>query len=536
MPASAPYEPSSAPPGLASALGRLAQDRDAQAWAALLAHAGADIQRLASRLTGDAALAEDAVQETLLLIRDHAGRFAARGGEADDDARRWILGVAANASLQLLRRQRRQAGRDQRAGREAAQASEGAGDPAERTERADEGRLLRRELAALPSAYGQALTLHYLGGQDYPALAAQLQVPVNTVRTRVHRGLKALRQRLGRCGVALSLAALTGALTELGAATTAATTLPAAAAGLLASSAMPTTALATASGGLLMATVLGGALAATIAVTVVVPWLGAQEPPPRSAPVPVVQPAVASATAPLPVVAAVAPTPAIAQPPAGTPAAAPAPAATAAALGRRVSFQFEDTPSSDAWRFLAQVMGVPIRVDADVVPALITLTVGDMRMGSALSWLAELSGAAWHDGGDHIRIARKPAAAPAAAAPMVAAPLAQLQDAGLDHAITLDFQDTALDEAVSFLRKVTGLNLVIDPRIVAGGMPTLTLRVEQMKTRFVLDFVGKLSGLAWVQRDEALFLTPAQGVLPPAAVPPPPPAAKPPATQGADNF
>lgn len=525
MPAPAPPEISSAAVGLASALGRLAQDRDAQAWASLLTHAGADIQRLASRLTGDAALAEDAVQETLLLIRDHAARFVARGGDANDDARRWILGVATNASLQLLRRQRRQAGRDLRAGLEAAQAAAPAGDPAERTERTDESRLLRRELAALPSAYGQVLSLHYFGGQDYPALAAHLQVPVNTVRTRVHRGLKALRERLGRCGVTLSLAALTGALTELGAATAGTVTLPAAATGLLTSSAVPTTALTTMSGGMIMATVLGGVFAATVATAIAspFPWLGAQEPPPPPAPIPVIQPA----PAPAPVTARPAP--------GGTRVDATAPAVTAAALERRITFQMEDTPSSDAWRFLAQVMGVPFRVDADVTPAAISLVVTDMRTGAALDWLTELTDATWHDGGDHIRIARKLAAVPVAP-PVVAAPLAQLPHPELDHEITLDFQDTNLIEAVSFLRKITGLNLVIDPRIMAGGAPTLTLRVETMKTRSVLEFISRLSGLVWVYRDEALFLTLAQGGAPPIVVPPPRPAAvKAPAPDQGDN-
>jgi Sigma-70 region 2 len=87
------------PHGLAWALGCLAQHRDGEVWSTLVTQVGPDIQRLAMCLIGDFALAEDAVQETLLLVRDHARRFAVRSSNGDDDARRWILGVAANAGL-----------------------------------------------------------------------------------------------------------------------------------------------------------------------------------------------------------------------------------------------------------------------------------------------------------------------------------------------------------------------------------------------------------------------------------------------------
>ena len=106
--------------GLAWALSRLALEKDAPAWSLLLAQAGPDIQRVAMRLTGDFALAEDAVQETLMLVRDHAANFAIRSNDADDDARRWILGVATNVSLHLVRRHHRQMARDHRAGHAAA--------------------------------------------------------------------------------------------------------------------------------------------------------------------------------------------------------------------------------------------------------------------------------------------------------------------------------------------------------------------------------------------------------------------------------
>src|SRR5688572_22622273 len=100
-------------PGLADALYRLAGGRDADAWGSLLSLAGADIARLSRRLTGDSALADDAIQETLLQVRDCAKNFRTQDADADCAARRWILRVAANTSLHLLRSRRRERNRDE---------------------------------------------------------------------------------------------------------------------------------------------------------------------------------------------------------------------------------------------------------------------------------------------------------------------------------------------------------------------------------------------------------------------------------------
>lgn len=506
--------------GLAWAVGRLAADRDARAWAALLELAGPDILRLALRLTGDSALAEDAVQEALLLVRDHAARFCARSDDADGDARRWILGVTANASLQLLRRHQRQGSRDRRAGAELALAAEPAADPAERVERGDESRLLRRELAALPAPYGQALTLHYLAGQDYSALALHLQVPVNTARTRVNRGLKALRERLQRCGLALTVAMLGGALGDLGAATAAAA-LPASAPDLLTSATTPTTTFAvaaTAIPGVLMTTMLATALAAGVAAAII-PWSSAQEPSPPAAP-------------------AVQPVPVRPLAPAVVPLRAPVVEPTAAMLETRVTFEFADTPSTEAWRFLAAVTGVPIRVDDNVAGSVVTLKVRDMRMRDVLNWLSVLGDVAWIDGGDHVRIGTKAAIAAAAPVKGVATPVAGVAGvavlapgrfSALDQMISADFQDTSLVDVASFLQRVTNVTIVIDPKVIAAGPRSITLRLNEMQVGMALQFITKLNGLTWVQKNDAVFITMDQGQ----AVPPAPPE---PATKGATNF
>jgi RNA polymerase sigma-70 factor, ECF subfamily len=200
-------------PGLAGALARLARDRDADAWGTLLDLGGRGIRALAYRLSGDRALAEDAVQETLLQLRDSAGRFAPRGGDPDADARRWIAGVAARATLELMRRQRRARRRDANAGRDLP--PQPASAPDAEVERSETIDLVRAELSELPEPMRQAVALRHVSGYGIDEVATELRIPVGTAKTRVHRGLARMRTQLERRGVTLSAAALPSQLQSM---------------------------------------------------------------------------------------------------------------------------------------------------------------------------------------------------------------------------------------------------------------------------------------------------------------------------------
>jgi type II secretory pathway component GspD/PulD (secretin) len=82
----------------------------------------------------------------------------------------------------------------------------------------------------------------------------------------------------------------------------------------------------------------------------------------------------------------------------------------------------------------------------------------------------------------------------------------------LEQEVTLDFQDNDLVDVVGFLQKITNVNIVLDPKVVAAAPPPVTLRVESMKLRYVLDFIMKLTGLNYTLRDEAIFISNAQGL------------------------
>ena len=82
----------------------------------------------------------------------------------------------------------------------------------------------------------------------------------------------------------------------------------------------------------------------------------------------------------------------------------------------------------------------------------------------------------------------------------------------LDQEVTLDFQDSELSDVIAFLQQTTHVNIILDPKVVAKGTPPVPLRVESMKLRNVFEFIMKLTGLTYTLRDQALYITDAEGV------------------------
>jgi RNA polymerase sigma-70 factor (ECF subfamily) len=64
-----------------------------------------------------------------------------------------------------------------------------------------EGAEVRAALAAIPPDQREALVLAYYGGLSHSELAQRLDLPLGTVKSRVRRGLLALRDYLHAQGV-----------------------------------------------------------------------------------------------------------------------------------------------------------------------------------------------------------------------------------------------------------------------------------------------------------------------------------------------
>ena len=78
----------------------------------------------------------------------------------------------------------------------------------------------------------------------------------------------------------------------------------------------------------------------------------------------------------------------------------------------------------------------------------------------------------------------------------------------LEQRVTFEFQDQPFEEVVSFLRQVTGVNIIVDPKVatVAGG-GTVTLKVKDMRFGDALKWILELTSLKMALQDQAIYIS-----------------------------
>jgi len=141
------------------------------------------LRALARGLLADPHDAEDVVQDAWVA--------ALENGERPRDLVAWLRGTTRRLVAQAVR------GRERRRRRELAAARPEAA-PFDAAAEAGILRALAAELARLEEPYRTVLVLRYYHDRRPPEIAAQLSIPVATVKTRLRRGLAILRARLSR--------------------------------------------------------------------------------------------------------------------------------------------------------------------------------------------------------------------------------------------------------------------------------------------------------------------------------------------------
>lgn len=167
---------------------------DAPALRALIERYHDPLMRFLFRLTGQRQMAEDVFQETFLQVHQSLGGF--------DTTRRfkpWIFTIAANKGRDALRR----------AGRRPAvslSASVGSDDDSTsfvdlmeiemphastRLEQQEQSRMVQRALDRLSPRLREVLLLSYFQKLSYAQLADMLDIPLGTVKSRLHSAVAA---------------------------------------------------------------------------------------------------------------------------------------------------------------------------------------------------------------------------------------------------------------------------------------------------------------------------------------------------------
>jgi RNA polymerase sigma-70 factor (ECF subfamily) len=170
-------------------LGRLATGVDDAALSELYDRYQAQMYGLAMRITNDAALAQDAVQEAFVGVWRNAARYA--GARAS--VRTWLLSITHHRAIDILRRRRATSPLP-----EIEDASEALTTPDVWPEvaRAADAAAVRNALAGLPEPQRKVIELAYFSGLTQTEIADRESVPLGTVKSRVRLGLAGLRTAL----------------------------------------------------------------------------------------------------------------------------------------------------------------------------------------------------------------------------------------------------------------------------------------------------------------------------------------------------
>jgi len=153
---------------------------------------------LTSRMCKNPADAEEAAQEAFLSAWQGLAFF--RG---DSSFSTWLYRLASNACVDILRRE----GRHQAAAGPSLNDEElnldipdSAPTPHEYTEQAELREQIQAGLAALPPEYREVLILRELHQQSYDEISEILSLDLGTVKSRISRGRKRLRNFLLQSG------------------------------------------------------------------------------------------------------------------------------------------------------------------------------------------------------------------------------------------------------------------------------------------------------------------------------------------------
>jgi RNA polymerase sigma-70 factor (ECF subfamily) len=146
------------------------------------------------RLTGCAEDARDLLQDAFLRAYEKLGRF-----HGDSSFYTWVYRIAVNLTLSD-RRRRRVSGRPASGGDAGPERSDDPAmtDPSRPLEQAERDALVQKALNALQPDHRAVVVMKDLDGLRYEEIAETLDIPIGTVRSRLHRARSELRERL-RC-------------------------------------------------------------------------------------------------------------------------------------------------------------------------------------------------------------------------------------------------------------------------------------------------------------------------------------------------
>jgi RNA polymerase sigma factor (sigma-70 family) len=148
----------------------------------------ARVYGLALAVVGVPTLAEDVAQEAFVKAWRHAATYDARRGRVST----WLLTITRNSAIDAIRFRH-----EHPMDPDLLLALLTAKEDNDESDDPDTSARLQQALADLPSEQARPIVMMAFYGFTATEIAAQNDMPLGTVKTRVRRGLKAMRERLG---------------------------------------------------------------------------------------------------------------------------------------------------------------------------------------------------------------------------------------------------------------------------------------------------------------------------------------------------
>ncbi len=164
-----------------------AQQGDREAFGELVRQNQSAVINVVYRMCGDARLAEDAAQEAFIQAWLHLPGYQPRSC-----LRNWLVRIAINAALDVLRRERG----TQEIDEDAFMIEDPRPVPEMALLQKEKAQLVQQAILALSESNRAVLVLREYGGLNYREIAAALGIPLGTVMSRLSYSRERLRSSL----------------------------------------------------------------------------------------------------------------------------------------------------------------------------------------------------------------------------------------------------------------------------------------------------------------------------------------------------
>ncbi len=147
---------------------------------------------VALRILGEAAEAEEVIQDVFVQIWEKATSFDATLGSSFH----WALSITRHRAIDRLRARQRRARLVDDLQKAAGESESATTSAATAVLGSDDAANIRSALADLPREQRQAIEMAFFGGKTHQEIAQELGEPIGTIKARIRRGMLKLRDGL----------------------------------------------------------------------------------------------------------------------------------------------------------------------------------------------------------------------------------------------------------------------------------------------------------------------------------------------------